>query len=125
MPAQRTLPGGSLLCLATALNTLTLLVANAAALTLHKCNCMLYFMTLACVQDICKLRSDVLGSQHPDVAASHTAAGLALIELGETERAVQALQTAKGLLQRDARQEQQLKLVEQAERQVSTGGSSL
>lgn len=74
------------------------------------------------LQDICKLRADTLGQQHPDVAAAHTAAGLALAELGDSDRAMQELQAAKSLLRQAAGAKQQLQLVEQAEKHVSCSG---
>jgi hypothetical protein len=77
---------------------------------------------LGCLQDICKLRGEALGQQHPDVAAAHTAAGLALAELGDSERAMQELQAAKSLLQQAAGAKQQLQLVAQAEKHVSCSG---
>lgn len=73
------------------------------------------------LQDICRLRSGVLGPQHPEVAAAQTATGLALAELGETQRAVQQLQMAKAVLQQAAGPKQQLQIVEQAEARVSGG----
>ncbi|WIA32992.1 hypothetical protein OEZ86_006151 [Tetradesmus obliquus] len=74
------------------------------------------------LQDICKLRADALGQQHPGAAAAHTAAGLALAELGDSDRAMQELQAAKSLLRQAAGAKQQLQLVEQAEKQVSCRG---
>lgn len=84
--------------------------------------CLMAACLVACSQDICKLRADALGQQHPDVAAAHTAAGLALAELGDSDRAMQELQAAKSLLRQAAGAKQQLQLVEQAEKQVSCSG---
>ena len=74
------------------------------------------------MQDICKLRAGSLGQQHPDVAAAHTAAGLALAELGDSEPAMQELSAAKTVLQQASGAKQLLHLVEQAEKHVSCGG---
>lgn len=89
-------------------------VGGAQVLVLHCCH--------DGVQDICRMRSDVLGPQHPDIAAAHTTAGLALAELGETQRAVQQLHAAKAVLQQSAGSQQQLQLLERAELRVSGGG---
>lgn len=80
-------------------------------------------MLTTCMQDICKLRSEALGAQHPDVAAAHTATGLALAELGEADRALQELEAAKCLLQQAAGTKQQLQLVEEAAKHVSSSGA--
>lgn len=72
-------------------------------------------------QDIASLRAEQLGASHPQVAAVHLVASLALLELGEEQRAAQELAAARQVLSAAAAGQQQ----PEAEQQQAAGVQQL